>query len=27
VTFAGSKVIAVKDQYAGLGGDVAQRQP
>ena len=22
VTFAGSKVIAVKDQYAGLGGDV-----
>ena len=25
VTFAGSKVIAVKDQYAGLGGDVTQR--
>ncbi len=25
VTFAGSKVIAVKDQYAGLGGDVAVR--
>ena len=22
VTFAGSKVIAVKDQYAGLGGEV-----
>jgi hypothetical protein len=26
VTFAGSKVIAVKETYAGLGGDVAQRQ-
>lgn len=25
VTFAGSKVIAVKDEYAGLGGDVAPR--
>ncbi len=24
VTFAGSKVIAVKDQYAGLGGDVTR---
>lgn len=24
VTFAGSKVIAVKETYAGLGGDVAQ---
>lgn len=24
VTFAGSKVIKVKDEYAGLGGDVAQ---
>jgi hypothetical protein len=24
ITFAGSKVIAVKDEYAGLGGDVAQ---
>jgi len=26
VTFAGSKVIAVKDQYAGLGGEVSARQ-
>ena len=26
VTFAGSKVIAVKETYAGLGGDVAQPQ-
>src|SRR5206468_168876 len=25
VTFAGSKVIAVKDEYAGLGGEVAAR--
>jgi hypothetical protein len=25
VTFAGSKVIAVKEEYAGLGGDVAAR--
>lgn len=25
VTFAGSKVIKVKDEYAGLGGDTAQR--
>jgi hypothetical protein len=25
VTFAGSKVVKVKDEYAGLGGDVVQR--
>jgi hypothetical protein len=27
VTFAGSKVIQVKDTYAGLGGSVAEPLP